>query len=600
MSKGTYTNQLKVTIDGRPLANELKKKLIEAWVDTSVNVPSSFQLTFRDPGRRALAAMRVKIGSKVELRAQASGRDGGKPLLTGEVTALEADFDGTGKFSVVRGHDPGHRLLRTRRVKGYQQMTASDIARILARQNGLKIGRIDKTRTVYEMITQPNVTDGEFLTRLARENGVEVYFSDDGAFQFVDPKPASGAPGKGATAASSPYVLQFGVNLLRCRMGVTASDQVREVQVRGWDVQRKKAMVARSPAVSNPELEIGLASGAATKPFGTAKLVGTDVPYDTNAQVEEAAASLAADVSGAFAELEAEVRGDPKLRPGLPVAVNKVGQPFEGKYTVTTARHVFMAGDRYETWLTVSGRQHRSLFGLASGGGAPAAPKMHGVVTAVVTDIQDPQRQGRVKLTFPWLDQNYVSDWARVVQYGGVRGGGLFMPDVRDEVLVAFDRGALDHPYVIGGLYNGRDKLPRYQRMPLVGPSGRVNWRSVASRTGNRIELVDAPGRRGVTVSSGDDRMSIELQQTGTRLTIDSNGSVEISGTRAVTLRGAVVTVNAGTRLAVQAPSIGLAGANIALTAANVTVTGMLEVLGKANVTGVLTQNHMPVMIVPA
>ncbi|QXJ21400.1 VgrG-related protein [Actinomadura graeca] len=592
MTKGNYTSQLKVRIDGRVLPVTVTKRLIEAWVDTSVNVPASFQLTFRDPSRRLLAAMRVKIGSKVVLHAQVIGKDGGKPLLTGEVTALEADFDGTGKYSVVRGHDPGHRLLRNRRVKGYQQMTASDIARILARQNGLKIGRIDKTRTVYPMITQPNVTDWEFLTRLARENGVDVYFSDEGAFQFVDPQPASGAPGQNVTAASSPYVLQFGDNLLRCRMGVTASDQVREVQVRGWDVQRKKGVVERSPAVSNPELQIGLTGGEAVKAFKGGGLVRTDVPYDTSAQAKEAAASLAADVSSAFAELDAEVLGDPKLRPGLPVAVNRVGRPFEGKYTVTAARHVFLAGDRYETWLTVSGRQHRSLFGLASGGGVSDAPRLHGVVSAIVTDIRDPDRQGRVKLTFPWLDKDYVSDWARVVQYGGVRGGGLLMPEVRDEVLVAFDRGALDHPYVIGGLYNGRDKLPRYQRMPVVAPDGRVNWRSVASRTGNRVELVDAMGRRGVKVASGDDRMTIELQQTGTRLSVHSDGSVEISGTRAVTVRGAVVTVNAATRVAVQAPSIGL-------TAANITLTGMVEILGKANVTPLLTQKNAPVVTLP-
>ena len=593
MSKGTYTNQLGVTIDGRALPPAQKRALVEGWVDTSVNVPASFQLTFRDPHRRVLAQLGVKIGSEVVLRALAVGRDGGKPLCTGEVTALEADFDGTGKFSVVRGHDRGHRLLRNRRVEGYQNMTASDIARKLAARNRLKIGRIDPTRTPYEMITQPNVTDWAFLTRLARENGVEVYFSDEGEFRFVEPKPASGAPGAGAKAESSPYVLQFGVNLLRCRSGVTAADQVNDVRVRGWDVRRKREVTARASATANDELDIGLTGSTAIAPFGTAELVETGVPYDTHAQVKEAAQALAADVSGAFAELEAEVRGDPKLRPGLPVALNGVGRPFEGRYTVTTARHVFLAGERYETWLTVSGRQHRSLFGLASGGAAPAAPRLPGVATAIVTDIQDPRRQGRVKLRFPWLDDTYVSDWARVVQFGGVRGGGLLMPEVNDEVLVAFDRGALDHPYVLGGLYNGVDRLPRYRRLPVVGTSGRVNWRSVASRTGNRIEFVDAPGRRGVKVSSGDDRMTVEMRETGTRLTVHSDGSVEISGNRAVTIKAPTVRVNAGTRLDLQATSIGL-------RAANLMVTGMVEVQGKLNVTGLLTQNHMPVMVVPA
>ncbi|GAA4224050.1 VgrG-related protein [Actinomadura meridiana] len=606
MSKGTYTNQLAVTIDGRVLTPEQRRSLVEGWVDTSVNVPATFQLTFRDPGRRLLKRLGVKLGSKVVLRAMAIGKDGGKPLFTGEVTALEADIDGTGKFSVVRGYDPGHRLLRSRRVAGYENMTASDIARKLATRNRLKVGRIDPTKTVYERVTQPNVTDWDFLARLAAENGVDMYFSDEGEFRFVQPKPASGAPGAGAKAETSPFVLEFGANLLRCRTGVTAADQVDTVQVRGWDVRRKDEVIAEAPAIKNKELAIGMAPGAATSPFGKTELVETGVPYDTHAQVKEAAKALASDVSAAFAELQAEVLGDPKLRPGLPVALNRIGWPFEGKYTVTTARHVFMTGERYETWLTVSGRQHRSLFGLASGGAASAPPKMPGVVTAIVTDIQDPQRKGRVKLRFPWLDKDYVSDWARVVQYGGVRGGGLLMPEVQDEVLVAFDRGALDHPYVIGGLYNGKDKLPTYRRLPVVGSSGRVNWRSVASRTGNRLELVDAPGQHGVKVATGDDRMTVEMRETGTRLTVHSDGSVEISGKRTVTLTGPVVRINAATRLDLRSASIGinaanimLSGASIGLNGANIRLTGMTEAMGKLNVNGLLTMGNKLVMIVP-
>lgn len=84
------------------------------------------------------------------------------------------------------------------------------------------------------------------------------------------------------------------------------------------------------------------------------------------------------------------------------------------------------------------------LYGLASGGGGsdPAsATRLPSVANAIVTDVQDPLKQGRVKLQFPWLDDTYVSDWARSVQMGGVAGGGIFPMDVGDEVLVAFDRG---------------------------------------------------------------------------------------------------------------------------------------------------------------
>ncbi|MCP2342442.1 VgrG-related protein [Actinomadura rupiterrae] len=592
MSEGTYTNLLAVTIDGAPLPATVKPLLVEGWVDASVNVPAAFQLTFRDPHQRVLGRLGVTIGSKVVLRALAVGKDGGSPLFTGEVTALEADCDGTGKYSVVRGHDPGHRLLRHRRVEGYVNMTASDIARRLAARDGLKIGKIDATKTVYELITQPNVTDWDFLTRLAQENDVEMSFDDKGRFQFVKPADASGAPGAGTHAKDSHHVLEFGVNLLRVRTGVTASDQVKEVEVRGWDVAGKQPLTSRAPATSNPELKIGTTGGVAIGKFGPATLVETSVPYDRQAEVKGAADALAADVSAAFAEVEAIVRGDPKLRPGLPVALNGIGKPFEGKYTVTTVRHVFAGGERYESYVTVTGRQHRSLFGLASGGGQPA-PRMDGVVIAIVTDVQDPRRQGRVRLRFPWLDDKYVSDWARVVQFGGRGGGSLIMPEVNDEVLVAFDRGALDHPYVLGGLYNGVDKPPRYERLPLVGAGGKVNWRALASRSGQRIEMLDAPGKRGVTVSSGDDRMSVELNELGTRVKVHSDGTVEIRGARGVTVDG-------GATVQVNGAAIDIKGAEIGMEAAMLKITGMVEVQGKVNVMGVIQQNEMPVMVIPA
>ncbi|MEU5988769.1 VgrG-related protein [Spirillospora sp. NPDC047418] len=555
MSAGTHTNLVGVKVDGRPLPPTVKPLLVEAWVDTSVNVPAAFQLTFRDPHRRVVPLLNARIGAEVELRAYAAGRDGGKPIFTGEVTALEADFDATGKYTVLRGHDPSHRLLRNRRVAGYVNQTASDIARKLAARNGLKVGRIDSTKVVYEQISQANVTDWEFLARLARENDVEMYCDDEGKFRFVEPKPASGAPGAGTKAAQNHYVLEFGVNLLRCRTGITASDQVQEASARGWDMTAKRTLTARKSAARSPELAIGSTPGQAASAFGKATLTETEIPYDSQREVTGAADGLAADVSSAFAELEALVRGDPRLRPGLPVALNGIGRPFEGKYTVTAVRHMFSGGERYECLVTVSGEQHRSLFGLASGGGSTApAPRLPGVAIALVTDVKDPRRLGRVKLRFPWLDEEYVSDWTRVMQFGGRRGGSLIMPEVNDEVLVAFDRGALDHPYVIGGLYNGIDRLPAYQRMPVVGAGGKINWRALASRTGNRLELRDAPGRKGVTLATGDDRMTIEMNQTGTRLSVDSKGIVTITGATAVQVRaGTNLALNAGGAVSISA-----------------------------------------------
>jgi hypothetical protein len=172
------------------------------------------------------------------------------------------------------------------------------------------------------------------------------------------------------------------------------------------------------------------------------------------------------------------------------------------------------------------------------------------VTSALATDVQDPLRQGRVKLQFPWLDDAYVSDWTRTVQLGGKAGGGIFPLDVGDEVLVAFDRGALDHPFVIGGLYNGIDKPTVVKDVQLHDPvKKRAMRHTLSDRDGNRVDLLSqqtGARKQGVRVASGNDRLIINLDRTKTEITVDSKGAVSITG-------GTSVSIEAGTDLSLSA-----------------------------------------------
>ncbi|GAA0350476.1 VgrG-related protein [Streptomyces turgidiscabies] len=524
--------------------------LVGGWVDLGAGVPGAFRITFRDPKHLVLGELKVEFGTPVILAPVAAGKGAADPLITGEVTGMETDYDGTGTFTVIRGYDAGHRLMRQSRVAAFRNQTASDIVRKVVATAGVQVGKIQTTKTVYDFISQANVTDWDFLARLADENEMVMSLDAEGKFQFVKPDPASGAPPVSTPGERSPYLLEGGVDILRCRAAVTSADQIAKVQARGWDVTTKKALTATAPAGSTPLIGIGTTPKKASAPFKAGVLVETDTPYDRQSEVKFAADALADDVASAFAELEITVRGNPKLRPGIPVTLAKVGKPFEGKYTCTSVRHVFGDGDHYETLVTVSGRQWRSLFGLTSGDAATTAPRLPGVANALVTDVQDPLKQGRVKLQFPWLDDAYVSDWTRVVQLGGKGGGGIFPLDVGDEVLVSFDRGALDHPFVVGGLYNGRDKPTAVKDVKLHEPlKGKAIRHTLSDRDGNRIDLLSQQTglrKQGVRVASGDDRLTINLDRTKTEITVDSKGSVSIKG-------GTSVSVDAGTDLTLSA-----------------------------------------------
>jgi phage protein D len=608
MSQATYTNILSVEIGG-PIPNALANLLAEGWVDAGVNMPAAFQLSFSDPGRAIMDTYPalLRIGAKVQLFPFTDGVQG-QPLITGEITALEADADASGKLLVVRGYDPGHRLLRNRRVLGYPNMTATDIVRKVAGMCGVELGKVDSTTTTYELATQPNISDWDFLSRLARENGVHLYVNELGLLEFTELVSAAGAPPDTTTAQQSPYVLEFETNAMRSRVVVTSADQVDTVEVRGWDVQAKAPLSAVTPALTTQDISVGVAPGEVSSVFGAARLTAAEVPYDTQAEVLSASTALADDITSSFAELEVTVTGNPALRPGLPVALKGGGFPFEGRYTVTGTRHVFVGRDQYQTWVTVTGRQMRSLYGLASGG-ADTAPKLPGVASALVTNVQDPLHQGRVKLTFPWLSAEYESDWCRVAQYGGVNGGGLFLPEVHDEVLVAFDRGALDHPYVIAGLYNGvnlptpdPDGHPEYD-----ATSGAINWRSLASRNKHMVELLDVrePPDSGIRLITGERKLLVHLDETdpaAATITISGTGgassaTITVSNDGAITISGGTsVSVKAGADLNLEA--VGSVNVN-SLGAVNLTAAGAVDIdagldasidaLGMANITAVGT-----------
>ena len=605
----TYTTVLGVEIEGMPIPNQLAAYLAEGWVDAGVNIPAAFQLTFNDQGRDILTTYPlVKIGAKVVLIPYTDGEPG-PVMITGEITALEADSDASGKLLVVRGYDPGHRLLRNRRVLGYPNMTATEIVRKTASLCGVKTGVLDETTTVYELATQPNITDWDFLSRLARENGVYLYVSPLGMLQFTHLAPAAGAPSDSTTSLQSPDVLEFETNTMRSRVAVTAADQVDTVEVRGWNVQSRSALSEITPALTSKDIEIGIQPAEVSAPFGTARLTGVGVPYDTDAEVLSASTGLAGDVTSSFAELEITVNGNPALRPGLPVALNGAGFPFEGRYTVTGTRHVFTGREKYQTWVSVTGRQVRSLYGLASGG-ADTAPKLPGVASALVTNTQDPLRQGRVKLTFPWLSAEYESDWCRVAQLGGVNGGGLFLPEVHDEVLCAFDRGQLDHPYVIAGLYNGvnaptpdPDGHPQYDET-----NGAINWRSLASRNGHMVELLDVrePPSSGIRAITGRRKLLVHMDEGGidapsATITISSTGGaaesvITVSNSGAITITGGKsVSIKAGADLNLEAVgAVTIKGSAISLTGTEAVSIGSpmdvsIEAGMTANISGGVT-----------
>lgn len=522
------------------LGNEpWRASLRSCIVDENIGLPDTATLVYDDGTHELLARTGITIGSPLKVSVAAARGGNEEPLFNGEVTALELDVDDTGAYTVIRAMSKAHRLFRGRRVKAFRKMNATTIVRQVAKNAGLAVGRVEASNVTYQHISQAGVSDWDFLQLLARDQGAVIGVDDQGRLEFTKPKPAAGAPAPGDT--THPHVLAFGHNLMALRAALTSAEQANGVEVRGWDVTRKQKVLAMRNNTPSRTVRPGL---SASNVFRTkTRTLVVDTPYATEAEANAAANALEASISAGFGELEAVVEGHPKLRAGVPITLANVGPAFTGRYTATAVTHVLEPDAGYRTTVVVSASPDRSIAGLTAPVGGVRMP---GLAIGIVTDVKETGgERGWVRLRFPWLADDYVTDWVRTVQLGGVGGGGVFSPEVNDEVLVGFEQGSLDRPYVLGGLYNGVDK-PSPHDVPLVdGRSGKVNRRSLVSRKGNRLELLDGTQASGVRIASGDKQLEVVLDERGNSLQLNLRGRGGRMVTSSITLDRTGITLDA-------------------------------------------------------
>jgi len=153
-----------------------------------------------------------------------------------------------------------------------------------------------------------------------------------------------------------------------------------------------------------------------------------------------------------------------------------------------------------------------------------ASGRLYGCAVGIVTDNKDPDGLGRVKVRFPWLSADEESAWARIATlFAGKERGAFFLPEVDDEVLVAFEHGDPRAPYVLGGLWNGKD-VP-----PDTNANGKNDKRLLTSRSGLRILLDDTSGAEKVEIADKNGELTVTIDVAGKKVTLSSGGDVEIS-----------------------------------------------------------------------
>jgi uncharacterized protein involved in type VI secretion and phage assembly len=550
-----------VEVEGQKLAENVAAQLDSITVVDDLHLPDSFVLDFRDPQRDILQRSGIGLRKRVKISTASLYSDAPKALIDGEVTAIEVDYDESGAHTVVRGYDLSHRLNIGTNSRVFQNVTYSDIARDLAGKAGLT-DRVEATPQVHEYVIQVNESDWEFLQRLAADEGVDCRVDGDTLLFQSAPRAADG-PALGTVASTKGTELVWGTTLQRFHARLAAAAQVGDVQVNGWDPVKKVAVVGKAPVTAtHASLEM--------KPADLAGIFGSKTLYVTNAAIktQEAADALAKakaeQAGGAGYEATAVCAGSSELRAGTTISIAGVEKKLAGQWAVNSTRHTIKNGE-YQTVAECSGKQDRSLTGLVSkmSGSSGSRERFYGLAVGVVTNNLDESHLARVKLKFPWFDDQLESNWARIASPGaGPNSGIAFIPQVGDEVLVAFEHGDMRYPVVLGGLWNGVDKPPIDQPdAPLEKApfdAGTVKRSGIVSRRQHKVVFRDAPDDSAIEIISSNGEFKVTLNETNNELQIVSPGKVVIKANELEIKTDANATIQAGGQLNLKGATVNI------------------------------------------
>jgi uncharacterized protein involved in type VI secretion and phage assembly len=547
-----------IKVSGQRLDPEDMNLIEKIEVRNFVGLPDMASIRMADPEGRHMADPPFFIGDDIEIQLGDIEASSPSPVFVGEVVTFEPEFTNTSAMICVRAYDKSHRLHRNRRSATFQDMTLADVVQKMIGDNGLQAGTIDSTPTVHKFLQQSMETDLDFIKRIAARENCEFGVSEGKVFLKRDRDGGGTAP----TMAWRENVKSF-------KPRMSASQQPEKVRVASYDPATGKAVVGEA---SQPGTIPRAAQEARdkAKTFGASELLVADRIANTPDEARSVAQSTLDTLALGSFEAEGVMEGNPAVKAGGKLKLEGFGR-FDGEYHPTSVTHVYGHGD-FRTRFAISGRNPRTLTDVMR----PKAERdwTTGLVIGLVTNIQDPDKLGRVRVKFPALGDAIESTWARIALTGAGKEAGMsFLPQVGDEVVVGFEHGDTRRPVVLGSLHNAVDKPHEKMRGDDDGGSLVVYGRKDAEINLKKQLVIAAKEHMTITIDAGDGPGDMKLKaadkieiKAGTTVKFESTGEMTVKSSAGITLeatgplklKGATVDIEASATVSVKGSLINI------------------------------------------
>lgn len=529
MTNESLLSQLQIKINGQTPAKALADSIEQILVETSLHLPSVATIIIHDPALEWLDHTSLEPGKTLTISP-----DGGATLFDGEIVEVEADLGVEGQHVIVRAFDRLHRLSRGVHTRAFKEVSDADIVGTCAGDVGMS-KECDDTPGQHAYFIQANESNLSLLQRRAAAHGYLLY-ANGSKLCFKAP------------ATAGPIAVELGTTLITFRPRLSAAGYLQKTTVRGWDPKTKQPIVGESQTSTIvPSVGLTFKDYLALKPIGRVSNLSVQ---DQNV-AEKMAQGLTDAYVSRYIEAEGVCLGNAALKAGSTLETKNVGTRFSGTYFVTSASHRLVPGESYLTEFSVTGLNPSTVLSMLNPTETSHEP-LGNLTIGIITDNKDPDKLGRVKLKLPLLldektSQDLQTDWVRLAAAGaGAKRGMFFLPEVNDEVLVAFGQGDVNMAFVIGFLWNTKDTLPG-DTAKHVGSDGKVNQRIIYSRTGHYIMLDDSDADGGISIvdkkankivlKAQDNTLTVEFAGDVT-MTTKANLSIDVSGNATMKAKG--------------------------------------------------------------
>jgi phage protein D len=504
-----YAPVFDVRVSGLTMAADVASQVISLQYDNNLDLADMFTVVLNNDQNHFTDSALFDLGKTVEIHIGYGSEL--TPMMLGEITSIEPSFPENGPPTLrIAGYDRSHRLRNSQADRQWQYVPDSVIAAQIAAES-LLIPIVDPSPIFHRKKITQSGADMAFLKDRAKANFFEVYVHWDKLY-FQFPRPQTQA-----------VVLEWGKNLSSYSPRLSTSGLAGLQTIRGYNEELAQTIVAFAMAM---DLDIDnlvekLGSSAMELLLSLGRNVVRNEPIESPIDAAVLAKSILQDILEGLYEGSGTCVGIPQLRAGEMVEIRGVGKRFSGFYKLRKVTH------------TIDDNGYRVAFEVSQRGGTALLPllrkslqerpspnqreRFYGVAVAKVeanhVDPTEGPPMAKVKVSFPWLSDKVESGFARCAAPSAGDGTGVyFLPDIGDEVLVAFEHGDLGKPVIIGSLWNGKH-LP-----PQSNTDGLNRIRTIKTKS-HTILLDDTKGMEKIQIKDS----------AGSEVTLGPNGKVSIT-----------------------------------------------------------------------